>query len=170
MYDIYAPFRAPVVIISVINLLPTVTFAGQTHETVVYGYGSCADLTSERLHCKLQTRPLIREGVLHEEERQQLSNKENYNLVMALRRTGRNKTWSWTGMHPATGGNKYRHLALQVGGVSKIETTKYAHESRGTQIWERLRWRCSAKSENYRPHFSSERAPHINKLATVQNN
>jgi hypothetical protein len=30
--------------------------------------------------------------------------------------------------------NKYRNLALQVGGVSKIETIKYAHESRGTQI------------------------------------
>jgi hypothetical protein len=32
------------------------------------------------------------------------------------------------------GGNKYRNLALQVGGVSKIETINYAHESRGTQI------------------------------------
>jgi hypothetical protein len=32
------------------------------------------------------------------------------------------------------GGNKYRNLALQVGRVSKIETIKYAHESRGTQI------------------------------------
>jgi hypothetical protein len=32
------------------------------------------------------------------------------------------------------GGNKYRNLALQLGGVSKIETISYAHESRGTQI------------------------------------
>jgi hypothetical protein len=32
------------------------------------------------------------------------------------------------------GGNKYRNLALQVGGVSKIETINYAHEPRGTQI------------------------------------
>jgi hypothetical protein len=31
--------------------------------------------------------------------------------------------------HPVPGGNKYRILALQVGGVSKIETTKYAHEA-----------------------------------------
>jgi hypothetical protein len=30
--------------------------------------------------------------------------------------------------------NKYRNLALQVGGVSKIETINYAHESRGTPI------------------------------------
>jgi hypothetical protein len=34
--------------------------------------------------------------------------------------------------------------------------------------WEaRLRWRCPAKTENYRPDFSSERAPHNNKPATV---
>jgi hypothetical protein len=32
------------------------------------------------------------------------------------------------------GENKYRNLALQVGGVSKIETIKYVHESCGTQI------------------------------------
>jgi hypothetical protein len=31
------------------------------------------------------------------------------------------------------GGNKYRNLALQLGGVSKTETIKYAHETRGTQ-------------------------------------
>jgi hypothetical protein len=36
------------------------------------------------------------------------------------------------------GGNKYRNLALQVRGVSKIETIKHAHESSGTQILERL--------------------------------
>jgi hypothetical protein len=29
------------------------------------------------------------------------------------------------------GGNKYRNLVIHVGGVSKIETIKYAHESRG---------------------------------------
>jgi hypothetical protein len=32
------------------------------------------------------------------------------------------------------GENIYRNLALQVGGVSKIETIKYARESHGTQI------------------------------------
>jgi hypothetical protein len=35
---------------------------------------------------------------------------------------------------PCTWGNKYRNLALLVGGVSKIETINYAHESHGTQI------------------------------------
>jgi hypothetical protein len=36
--------------------------------------------------------------------------------------------------YPVPGGNKYRNLALQVGGVSKKETIKYAREFRGTQI------------------------------------
>jgi hypothetical protein len=30
-------------------------------------------------------------------------------------------------------GNKYRNLALHVGGVSRIEAIKYAHEPLGTQ-------------------------------------
>jgi hypothetical protein len=74
-----------------------------------------------------------------------------------------------TGISPylVSGGNKYRNLALQVGEISRIETIKYAHESRGTQIRERLQWRCPAKTENYRLDFSSERAPHINKPETV---
>jgi hypothetical protein len=33
-----------------------------------------------------------------------------------------------------------------------------------------MRWRCPAKTGNYRPNFSSERAPHINKPETVNNN
>jgi hypothetical protein len=66
------------------------------------------------------------------------------------------------------GRNKYRNLALLVGRVSKIETINYAHESRGTQIRKRLCWRCPAKTEKYRPDFSSERAPHINKPETVE--
>jgi hypothetical protein len=36
------------------------------------------------------------------------------------------------------GGNKYRNLTLQVGGVSKIETIKY-DESRGIQTSQGLR-------------------------------
>jgi hypothetical protein len=36
--------------------------------------------------------------------------------------------------YPVPGGNKYKNLALQIGGVSKIEKINYAHESRGTQI------------------------------------
>jgi hypothetical protein len=35
---------------------------------------------------------------------------------------------------PVHQGNKYRNPALQVGGVSKIETIKFAHKSRWTQI------------------------------------
>jgi hypothetical protein len=51
--------------------------------------------------------------------------------------------------------------------ISKIETTNYAHESRGTQIWKKLGWQCPAKAEKYRPDFSSERAQYINKPETV---
>jgi hypothetical protein len=58
-------------------------------------------------------------------------------------------------------------LDFQVGEL-KIETINYAHESRGTQTWKRLRWRCSVKIKNYRPDLSSERAPHINKSVNCQ--
>jgi hypothetical protein len=68
---------------------------------------------------------------------------------------------------PHSWGKYIREAALLVGGVSKVETIKYVHESRGTQTCERLRWRCPAKTENYRPDFSSERAPHVNKSITV---
>jgi hypothetical protein len=40
--------------------------------------------------------------------------------------------------HPVPGGYKYGDLALQVGGVSRIETIKYGVESRGTQTRKRL--------------------------------
>jgi hypothetical protein len=33
-----------------------------SYETVKYGFGFCATQTIESLHCKLQTRPLVREG------------------------------------------------------------------------------------------------------------
>jgi hypothetical protein len=41
--------------------------------------------------------------------------------------------------------NNYMNLALLFGGVSQIGTIKYAHESRGTELWEMLRWRWPAK-------------------------
>jgi hypothetical protein len=47
------------------------------NETLIYGYGSCESLTSERLRCKLQTRPLVREVALHEETRT-CRTKENF--------------------------------------------------------------------------------------------
>jgi hypothetical protein len=34
---------------------------GVSDETVKYGYGLCATRTIEWLHCKLQTRPLVKE-------------------------------------------------------------------------------------------------------------
>jgi hypothetical protein len=65
------------------------------------------------------------------------------------------------------GGNKYTNLALQVGGVLRIERVKYGNESRGIQTRERLRWRGPAMTENYRPDLSLEIAPDINKPVTV---
>jgi hypothetical protein len=64
---------------------------------------------------------------------------------------------------PVPVGNKYRNLTLQVGRVSKIEITEYAHESLGTLTGERLHWGCPAKTENYRPDFSSK-----NSVASVR--
>jgi hypothetical protein len=52
-------------------------------ERVTNGYGYCVILTSEWLHHKLQTRPLAREGVLHEEVTVRL--KENLKLVMGTK-------------------------------------------------------------------------------------
>jgi hypothetical protein len=54
---------------------------GVSEETVIYGYGSCATLTSEWLHSQLQTSPLIREGAFH---------KETNNC-----QTKKIKIWSW---------------------------------------------------------------------------
>jgi hypothetical protein len=67
--------------------------------------------------------------------------------------------------HPVPGGYKYGDLALQVGGVSRIETIKYDLESRGPQTREGLRWR--GPPVNYRPVVSSERALQNNKPANV---
>jgi hypothetical protein len=41
---------------------------GVTDETLKYGYGSCATRTNEWLHCKLQSRPLVREGTPNDED------------------------------------------------------------------------------------------------------
>jgi hypothetical protein len=49
----------------------------------------------------------------------------------------------------------------------KLYAIKYGHESRGTHTRERLHWRVTAKTENYRPDLSSERASYINKPLTV---
>jgi hypothetical protein len=35
-------------------------------KTVMYGYESSATLTTDGLHCKLQIRPLVREGALRQ--------------------------------------------------------------------------------------------------------
>jgi hypothetical protein len=42
---------------------------GVSNETVKYGYVFCATRTIEWLHCKLQTRPLVREGAPQKQDR-----------------------------------------------------------------------------------------------------
>jgi hypothetical protein len=59
-------------------------------------------------------------------------------------------------------------MTLQVGGVSKMESIKYAHESVGLRTEKRCAGDVQQKNpENYRPDFSSERAPHVTKSVTV---
>jgi hypothetical protein len=53
-------------------------------ETVMYGYEPSATLTTDRLHYKLQTRPLVREGAPRRRTKQ-LSGKTK----------GKSKIWSW---------------------------------------------------------------------------
>jgi hypothetical protein len=52
-------------------------------------------------------------------------------------------------------------------GILESERVKYGRESQGTGTREWLLWRGPAAIVNDRPVLSSERAPHINKLAIV---
>jgi hypothetical protein len=61
--------------------------------------------------------------------------------------------------YPVPGRNKYRNLAFQVGGVSKIETIKYAHESRGTHIRGRLCWRWTTNTNTIDQSFRQTGLP-----------
>jgi hypothetical protein len=70
-------------------------------------------------------------------------------------------------VHPVPGGYKYRNLAHQVHGVSRIGTIKYNLEFRGTQTRAGLLCRGPAAIVYYRPVLSSERALQSNKPATV---
>jgi hypothetical protein len=53
-------------------------------------------------------------------------------------------------------------------GCLESHTVKYGRESQGTGTRELLRWRGPVAIANDRPVLSSERAPHINKPATVR--
>jgi hypothetical protein len=52
-------------------------------------------------------------------------------------------------------------------GSLQSEIVKYGHESQGTRTRNWLRWREPGAIINDRPVLSSERAPHINKPASV---
>jgi hypothetical protein len=53
-------------------------------------------------------------------------------------------------------------------GSLKSETVKYGRKSQGARTREWLRWLGPAAIVNDRPVLSSERAPHIDKPATVR--
>jgi hypothetical protein len=53
-------------------------------------------------------------------------------------------------------------------GSLKSETVKYGHKSQGTWAQERLRLRGTTAYTKDRPIFSSESAPHKNKIVTVK--
>jgi hypothetical protein len=53
-------------------------------------------------------------------------------------------------------------------GSLESETVKYGHDSEGTRTRQSLRWRGPVAIANDRPVLSSERAPQINKPATVR--
>jgi hypothetical protein len=69
--------------------------------------------------------------------------------------------------HPVPEGYKYRDLALQVGGVSRIGKIKYGLYFRGTQTPAGLRWRGSEATVNFRTVLASERALQNNKPAIL---
>jgi hypothetical protein len=81
----------------------------------------------------------------------------------------------WRDTCSKTTGNSYSNtstVALRVvggdeKGILESETVKYGRQSHGTRTREWLRWRGPTVIVNDRPLFSSERAPHINKPATV---
>jgi hypothetical protein len=63
---------------------------GVSSEKLIYDYGSCSALTSKCLHCKLQTRPLLREGVLYEKA-SNCQTKENLKSGGGLRKEVRHQ-------------------------------------------------------------------------------
>jgi hypothetical protein len=69
-------------------------------------------------------------------------------------------------------GSNTSTVALRVvGGDEKgsleSERVNYGHKSHGIRTWKWMRWRRQTALVNDRPVLSSERAPHINKPATV---
>jgi hypothetical protein len=74
-----------------------------------------------------------------------------------------------TGQSCSWEGNKYRNLALQVGGVSN-EKVKYSRAFCGTSTQELMLWKCPEEivQVNYRPILSSEWVPDIKKPALVR--
>jgi hypothetical protein len=62
-------------------------------ETVLYGYGPSVTLAIDRMHYKLHTRPLVREGAPEEEQSNSLTKeRKKKNLVMGPKGVPNTKT------------------------------------------------------------------------------
>jgi hypothetical protein len=102
----------------------------------MYGYESSATLTTDRLHYKLQTRPLVREGASRRRAKQ-FSGKSKE----------RCKIWSWTPKRCST----RRHTDWLT--VSR----KVISSSTSTMVMSTpLLWQLTDCTTNYRPVLSSE--------------
>jgi hypothetical protein len=80
--------------------------------------------------------------------------------------------WGYKEISRVEAGSNTSTVTLRVvGGDQKgsleYETVKYGQEPHRTRTSEWLRWRGPVAIVNDRPVLSSERAPHINKAATV---
>jgi hypothetical protein len=112
--------------------------------------------------------PLLSSRLLRFVAPQKTSNRmsEPFEMMIYIR-----SAWKLVQSRKMQGSNTSTVALWVLGGDTKgsleSETVKYGPESHGTQTRERLRWRGSATIVNDKPVFSSERAPHTNKPATV---
>jgi hypothetical protein len=106
--------------------------------TVKYGYGSCATRTREWLHCKLQTRLLVREGVPLEEISNFPTWKKNLNLVVGSKGVPLTKTVGLTSSNWLLS-----FLLLFVATLGSITEKQHGetasvilwHNTWGTEVW-----------------------------------
>jgi hypothetical protein len=118
---------------------------------------------------KRQTRPLVREGAPQKQDRGAWHQDLQTDWPSVAK-----WLWLWLGevkSRVETGSNTSTVVLLVVRGDEKgsleSERVKYDRECHGTRTREWLRWREPAAIVNDRPVLSSERAPQINKSATV---
>jgi hypothetical protein len=129
---------------------------------------------------KRKTRPLVREGAQQKQDRNcqtviniwsRAKDGALHQDLLTDRQSQCDSGFEFVQTRVEAGSNTSTVAQRVVGGDEKgsleSETVKYVHESHGTGTWGWLRWQEPAAIVNDRPVISSERAPHINKTATV---